>query len=65
MIGWVPFGKQGPQEDRTADEALYAEQQAHMADAVAKLRGMALAGKRLALHFYRFVLRTGAPRAAR
>ena len=42
-VNWVPFGKRGPQEDRTADEALYAEQQAHMADAVAKLRSMALA----------------------
>ena len=42
IAGWVPGGTRGPAEDRTADEALYAEQQAHMADAVAKLRAMAL-----------------------
>ncbi len=41
-VGWVPYGKRGPQEDRTADEALFAEQQAHMADTVEKLRRMAL-----------------------
>jgi len=42
-VSWVPFGKRGPQEDRTEDEALYAEQQAHLADAVEKLRRLALA----------------------
>lgn len=43
-VGWVPYGKRGPQEDRTADAALFAEQQAHLADAVEKLRRLALAG---------------------
>ncbi len=42
VVGWAPYGKRGPQEDRTADEALYAEQQAHLADAVEKLRRLAL-----------------------
>jgi hypothetical protein len=42
MLGWIPFGKRGPRENKTADEALYAEQQAHMADAVEKLRRLAL-----------------------
>jgi hypothetical protein len=36
--GWVPGGTRGPQEDRTRDAALYAEQQAHLGAAVAKLR---------------------------
>ena len=40
--GWAPFGKRGAQEDRTADDALFAEQQAHLADAVEKLRRLAL-----------------------
>lgn len=42
-VGWVPYGKRGPQEDRTASDALFAEQQAHLADAVEKLRRLALA----------------------
>lgn len=42
-VYWVPEGKRGPREDKTADEALFAKQQAHMADAVAKLRRLALA----------------------
>ena len=42
IAGWVPGGTRGPAEDKTADAALYAEQQAHMADAVAKLRRLAL-----------------------
>ncbi len=42
VVGWAPYGKRGTQKDRTADEALFAEQQAHLADAVEKLRRMAL-----------------------
>jgi hypothetical protein len=43
MIGWIPFGTRGPAEDKAASDALFAEQQAHMADAVEKLRRLALA----------------------
>jgi hypothetical protein len=43
VVGWAPYGKRGPQVDRTADETLFAEQQAHLADAVEKLRRLALA----------------------
>jgi hypothetical protein len=43
VVGWAPYGKRGPQVDRTADETLFAEQQAHLANAVEKLRRLALA----------------------
>ncbi len=51
MIGWIPIGKRGPRQDKTADEALYAEQQAHMADAVETLRRMALAARTIRAAF--------------